>query len=87
MITDDPVAQAVLESPAPVAPILRAAWAASAAALSIAPRHGLDPTDLAHHVANLLGCRPGLAQEVLDTAIELGRATVDDHDRIHPPNC
>ncbi len=86
MTIDDPVAAAVLETPAPVAPVLRAAWAAAAAALSIAPRHGLDRTDLAHDVANLLGCRPRLVLEVLDTAVELGRADTDNHDRLHPPN-
>lgn len=84
-MTDDPVIAAVLDTPAPVAPVLRAAWSAAAAALSIAPRHGLDRIDLAHKVASLLGCRPGLALEVLDVAIELGRADIDADDYLHPP--
>lgn len=82
---EDPVVAAVLDAPTPIAPVLRAVWGACAAALSIAPRHGLDRSDLEAKVARLIDCRPALVNEVLHAAVELGRADLDDDNRIHPP--
>lgn len=82
---EDPVVAAVLDAPAPVAPVLRAVWGACAAALSIAPRHGLDRANLEADIGRLLHCRPALVNEVLHAAVELGRADLDEDNRIHPP--